>query len=166
MTQILYKLVSDYWLENLQIAVIANGPHQEAFHKIVNTYGLHGRASVVDFDELLSRLGYAGSDFMFIPSLFDPCGLPIEEKEVYLRRIMRESQQRFNHEELAEQYIEIINKCTRVRWRRGMSAMRMRRDKKQPHFDAGVFFVCRTRIFSMKSRSACTSRSMATSTGF
>jgi ADP-glucose type glycogen/starch synthase len=167
LTDILYKLVSDYWLENLQIAVIANGPHQQEFHKIVNNLGLRGRVSVVDFDERLSRLGFAGSDFMFMPSLFEPCGLPqmtapiygslpivhatgglydtvtnldihngsgngfrfehydpaalrwavdrameffrlpVEEKEVHLRRIMRESQQRFNHEEVAEQYIEL-----------------------------------------------------------
>jgi len=121
--------------------------------------------AVVDFDERLSRMGYAGSDFMFMPSLFEPCGLPQmtapiygslpivhatgglydtithldihagtgngfrfdnydpaalrwatdqamefyrqpqEVKEAHLRRIMRESQLRFNHEEVAEQYI-------------------------------------------------------------
>jgi glycogen synthase len=31
---------------------------------------------VVDFDEGLSRLAYAASDFMVMPSLFEPCGLP------------------------------------------------------------------------------------------
>ena len=30
----------------------------------------------MDFDERLSRLAYAASDFMLMPSLFEPCGLP------------------------------------------------------------------------------------------
>jgi ADP-glucose type glycogen/starch synthase len=165
LSDILHKLVSDYWHEDLQVAIIANGPHQKYFLQIVSAFGLQGRVAVVDFDERLSRMGYAGSDFMFMPSLFEPCGLPQmtapiygslpivhatgglydtvnhldihagtgngfrfdhydpaslrwatdqamefyrqpqEVKEAHLRRIMRESQLRFNHEEVAEHYI-------------------------------------------------------------
>ena len=165
LTDILQRLVSDYWDDGLQLAVVANGPHQKFFHQIVREFGLQGRVAIVDFDERLSRLGYAGSDFMFMPSLFEPCGLPqmtapiygslpvvhatgglydtinhldvqngagngfrfdhydpsalrwatdqamqfyrlpLEIKEEHLRRVMRESQRRFNHEEVAEQYI-------------------------------------------------------------
>lgn len=167
LSDILYQLVSDYWHEDLQVAIIANGPHQRYFHQIVRTFGLHGRVAIVDFDERLSRMGYAGSDFIIMPSLFEPCGLPqmtaplygslpivhatgglydtvqhidfdagtgngfrfdhynpaalrwsidramefhrqpVEMKEKHLRRIMRDSQLRFNHQEVAEQYIAI-----------------------------------------------------------
>ena len=31
---------------------------------------------VCDFDEGLSRLAFAASDFILMPSLFEPCGLP------------------------------------------------------------------------------------------
>jgi ADP-glucose type glycogen/starch synthase len=73
---ILHQLVSDYWDRNLQVVIIANGPHEQHFHHIVQDFGLHERVAVVDFEERLSRLAYAGSDYMVMPSLFEPCGLP------------------------------------------------------------------------------------------
>ena len=75
-TDILYQTISDYWDQNLQVAVVADGPHQQHFHDIVRHHHLDGRVAVVDFDEELSHLGYAASDFMVMPSLFEPCGLP------------------------------------------------------------------------------------------
>lgn len=75
-TDILVKVVSDYWDRGLQIAVVANGPHEIHFKNIVKQYNLGNRVAVVDFNERLSRLAYAGSDFMLMPSLFEPCGLP------------------------------------------------------------------------------------------
>ena len=75
-TDILVKTVSDYWDRGIQIAVVANGPHEVHFKKIIEDNELSKRVAIVDFDERLSRLGYAASDFMLMPSLFEPCGLP------------------------------------------------------------------------------------------
>src|SRR5690606_3834656 len=72
---ILYRMVSDYWDRRLQVAVVADGPHQQWFRKIVRDFDLEQRVAVVDFDEKLSRLAYAGADFVLVPSLFEPCGL-------------------------------------------------------------------------------------------
>jgi ADP-glucose type glycogen/starch synthase len=76
LSDILYDLVASYANEGLQIAVIANGPHEACLHDIVACHDLGSRVGVYDFDERLSRLAYAGADFVLMPSLFEPCGLP------------------------------------------------------------------------------------------
>jgi glycogen synthase len=69
-SDILYRLVSDYWDRKLQVVIVANGPHERYFQQIVRDFDLHERVAIVDFDERLSRLAYAGSDYMVMPSLF------------------------------------------------------------------------------------------------
>lgn len=76
LTDILYQVISIYWKEKLQVVVVANGLYQRHFHDIVRQHDFCERMAVCDFDEELSHLGYAASDFMLLPSLFEPCGLP------------------------------------------------------------------------------------------
>ncbi|MFZ4394221.1 MAG: glycogen synthase [Kiritimatiellia bacterium] len=83
LTNILYRIVSRYWDRNLQVALVANGQHQGAFHDVVRQYDLKDRVAVCNFDERLSRLGYAAADFVLVPSLFEPCGLPQMVGSIY-----------------------------------------------------------------------------------
>jgi len=75
LARILHRTISDYWQSGLQFVFVADGPHQKWFHKITSDFSLHRRISVRNFDERLSRLAYAGADFMLMPSLYEPCGL-------------------------------------------------------------------------------------------
>lgn len=82
-TDILYQVISDYWDRPMQLAVVANGPHEIFFRNMIRDFSLEGRVAIVNFDERLSRLGYAASDFMLMPSLFEPCGLPQMTAPIY-----------------------------------------------------------------------------------
>lgn len=76
LSEILYQVTADYSHLNLQIVIVASGGFSQHFHDIVNMHDLYGRVAVKAFDEGLSRLAYAGSDFILMPSKFEPCGLP------------------------------------------------------------------------------------------
>jgi ADP-glucose type glycogen/starch synthase len=82
-TDIAYRFLSKYWDQGAQIAVIANGPYQQPFWDIREFHGIQGRLGVHNFDGRLSQLGFAGSDFTFMPSLFEPCGLPQMQAPIY-----------------------------------------------------------------------------------
>lgn len=75
LADILYDVVAQHADCGLQIAFVADGSFQCHFRDIVAFHGLEGRVAVCDYDEGLSRLGYAGSDFTLMPSRFEPCGL-------------------------------------------------------------------------------------------
>ena len=83
LSDILYDIVSSYHDQNLQIAIVANGAYQGVFHDIVRMHDFSDRVAVCDFAEPLSRHAYAASDFMIIPSLFEPCGLPQMVSSIY-----------------------------------------------------------------------------------
>lgn len=76
LAQILTAIVNDYRPRQLQVAIVANGAYYDTFERIVRENNLGGRVCVHGFDEQLSHLGYASSDFILMPSTFEPCGLP------------------------------------------------------------------------------------------
>jgi len=83
LTDILYRFLDKHWQSGAQVAVIANGAFQQPFHDIRAFHGLERRLAVHDFDGRLSQLGFAASDFMLMPSLFEPCGLPQMQAPIY-----------------------------------------------------------------------------------
>jgi glycogen synthase len=76
LADILPQLIKRHGHDGLQIVFVANGEYQPRFHAIVRANGLHKNVAVCNFSEELSRLAYAASDFVLMPSLFEPCGLP------------------------------------------------------------------------------------------
>jgi ADP-glucose type glycogen/starch synthase len=76
LAHVLYHVVSSHYEKNLQIVFVANGSYQQVFRDIVRFHDFYHRVSVCDFDERLSHLAYAASDFVLMPSKFEPCGLP------------------------------------------------------------------------------------------
>lgn len=76
LADIFYRVISTWWDRNLQIVFVANGEHQGVFQDIVNHHQFHKRVAICDFSEQMEHLSYAASDFILMPSRFEPCGLP------------------------------------------------------------------------------------------
>ncbi len=76
LSEILYKVVSRYFKQNLEIVFVADGEYQRHFKDIVRFHNLSDRVAVCSFNERLARLAYGASDFVMMPSSFEPCGLP------------------------------------------------------------------------------------------
>ena len=75
LAEILYKIVHNYQEQKLQIVFIADGALQHLFEDIVKFHHLETRVSVCGLNERLVRLAYGASDFVLMPSRFEPCGL-------------------------------------------------------------------------------------------
>jgi starch synthase len=76
LADIFYQMISKYWKFKLQVVFVADGEYQHVFRNIVNQHQFHRRVAVCDFSERLEHMGYGASDFVFMPSRFEPCGLP------------------------------------------------------------------------------------------
>ena len=76
LAQSMYEIVSQYWDVPLQIVSVASGDYLKHFHEIVRFHGLGRRIAICGFNEGLSHQAFAASDFLFMPSSFEPCGLP------------------------------------------------------------------------------------------
>ena len=76
LADILYHVISRYHEQALQIIFVADGAYQKVFKDIAEKHSLHDRVVVCDFNRPLEHLSYAASDFVLMPSRFEPCGLP------------------------------------------------------------------------------------------
>ncbi len=76
LAQIMYEIVSQYWDKGFQIVSVASGEYLKHFHEIVRFHGLGRRIAVCGFNEGLSHQAFAAADYLFMPSSFEPCGLP------------------------------------------------------------------------------------------
>jgi starch synthase len=75
LTKTLYKIIHNYREQKVQIVFIADGESQRHFKDIVGSHNLSDRVAVCGFNERLARLAYGASDFVLMPSSFEPCGL-------------------------------------------------------------------------------------------
>lgn len=76
LAEVLYAVVSRHWQRGLQVVFVADGNFRDVFGNITDFHSLHRRVAVCGFDEDLARLAYGAADFVLMPSLYEPCGLP------------------------------------------------------------------------------------------
>ena len=83
LSDILYQVIHKYWDQQIQFAFVADGPYQHVFRAISDQHKFHSLVAVLSFDKVLSKHGYAASDFILMPSSYEPCGLPQMTAPIY-----------------------------------------------------------------------------------
>ena len=83
LSDILYQVIHKYWAQQIQFAFVADGPYQHVFRAISDQHKFHSLVAVLSFDKVLSKHGYAASDFILMPSSYEPCGLPQMTAPIY-----------------------------------------------------------------------------------
>lgn len=73
---LLLALLQSPLAERMQVAIVANGERRTEQQLGILALGSEGRIARQPFSEELSELGKAGSEFLLMPSLYEPCGLP------------------------------------------------------------------------------------------
>jgi starch synthase len=76
LADVLDDVVARYRVENLEIVFVADGDFRTCFVEIARYHHLGKHIAVCNYNERLSRWAYAASDFLLLPSSFEPCGLP------------------------------------------------------------------------------------------
>jgi starch synthase len=76
LADILYNVIDRYWKQNLEIVFVADGEFQRHFKDVVRLHNLSDRVAICGFNDRLARQAYGASDFVLMPSSFEPCGLP------------------------------------------------------------------------------------------
>lgn len=76
LAEIFYQVISKYYHQNFQIIFVAHGDYQMVFRDIVNYHGFQKRVAICDFNNRMEHLAYGASDFILMPSRYEPCGLP------------------------------------------------------------------------------------------
>ncbi|MCK5542022.1 MAG: glycogen/starch synthase [Desulfobacterales bacterium] len=76
LADVMYNNINFYHDINLQIVVVASGSFDGHFRDIVKFHSIEKNVVICDFNEDLSHQAFASSDFILMPSSFEPCGLP------------------------------------------------------------------------------------------
>ena len=80
LSHIFYHLLKNH---NMQVFFVADGAYHEVFHRIIQQHGMFQQAVLCHFSDHLSRKLYGASDYIFMPSRYEPCGMAQMVAQLY-----------------------------------------------------------------------------------